>query len=129
MKHFIRFCAGAACASLSLLTVGPVMAEDDTLVQGERLTDVEIVYVAYRDLNLTSASGEKTLRLRIHRAATQLCVPNGITDLTSRVQGWRCRNESIRRAEPQVASVLDRYQNREVAMQGPPISIGIRAVK
>ncbi len=129
MKYLIRICASAACASLSLLSFGPAFAEEDTVVQGERLTDVGVVYVAYRDLNLTSATGEKTLRLRIHRAATQLCVPNGVADLSSRVQGFKCRNESIRRAEPQVASVLERYQNREVAMRGAPIGIKLRAAK
>jgi UrcA family protein len=129
MKYSMRLCASIACASLSLLSFGPAMAEDDTIVQGERLTDYGVAYVAYRDLNLSKADGEKTLRLRVHRAATKLCVPVGVTDLVSRVKGWKCRDESIQRAEPQVASVLERYQNQRVAALGQAVRIKIRASK
>jgi UrcA family protein len=129
MKYTMRLCASIACASLSMLSFAPAMAQDDTIVQGERLTDYGVAYVAYRDLNLSKVEGEKTLRLRVHRAATKLCVPVGITDLTSRVNGWKCRDESIERAEPQIASVLERYQNQRVAALGQPVRIKIRASK
>jgi UrcA family protein len=115
-----------AFASCMTLSATAVAAEEDTIVKGENLSDYPAVKVKYNDLNLTTVDGEKALRHRIKRAATQLCMSGGFVDLAAHANGMRCRNDSIARAEPQVASVLDRIQNRDVASLAAPGTITLR---
>lgn len=67
--------------------------------------------VSYRDLELTSADGQKTLEGRIRRAARIVC-GGGEKDLSADIRNRRCRQAAIAGAQPQIMLALARARMR-----------------
>ena len=60
------------------------------------------VRVSYADLDLASAAGRKALEGRVQRAASRLCVDNGVRDLERRMGGRDCIARAVASAAPQI---------------------------
>jgi UrcA family protein len=67
--------------------------------------------ISYRDLNLASLSGERSLKRRVGRAVSDLCFENAVMQ-----RDWECRGDLWRSARPQVARAVARAQ--EMALTG-----------
>ncbi len=117
----------AVAAAATFLMSGAAFAQnDDTLVQGERIGDRPVALVKYRDINFATPKASDMLHARVRRAASRICEQSGVVDLATAARGWRCRDEAVARAEPQVAEVITRFQNRDVAALRSSTSIRVQ---
>jgi UrcA family protein len=111
-----------ASAAGLLLPAAALAQTDDTVVQGQR-GDLPVAYVQYRDINLGNAEGVGKLRARGRRVADAICVEHGVTSLSRRVSGLHCKQTAITSAEPQIARVVARFRDGDLAALQP---IGLR---
>ena len=97
MRMFIFACALAVAASPA-----PASASDGNSATLVRQIDV-------RDLDLTSAAGERALRHRLSDAVEALCseaVGGGDGSADSKFAMMRCRKNAVRAARPQIDRLL-----------------------
>ncbi|MFC7537923.1 UrcA family protein [Sphingomonas sp. GCM10030256] len=83
--------------------------------------------VAYDDLNLASASGERSLTMRVRRASRNVCAP--LDQATFRLKNQACRSGAWHGAQPQMSLAIERA--RQIASSGqsaiPAVAITIAA--
>lgn len=72
-----------------------------------------VEYVYYSDLNLASPSGVNQLNARVHRAATKLCIEDGVQQLARVMAGKTCRDNAISGAADQVKLAISRFGNSQ----------------
>jgi len=93
----------------------------DVLVQGTRIDPELQRTVSYRDLNLAERFGQKTLKGRIYRTASGLCL-----DLNGLYSHETCTHGAIRSTDDQVAQAIDRAKRQMAGLSvGPPIAISM----
>ena len=93
----------------------------DVFVQGTRIDPALQRKVSYGDLNLAERPGQKTLKHRIHRTASGLCV-----DLVVSYYHEACTRGAMRSTDHQVAQAIDRAQRQMAGLAvGPPIAISM----
>jgi UrcA family protein len=101
-------------AGLAIAAPAAAFAEGaDTVVQGSR--DSQSATVSFADLNLASANGLETLRGRVHRVATSLCIETGSKDLRTAMLGQACVKSAVAGAEPQIARASEAYRAGQAA--------------
>jgi UrcA family protein len=121
-------CAAASTALVIIVgAAGAAVAQPPArtaTVIGQRPDDGLSVRVSYRDLNLASLQGEKTLNRRVGGAAEFVCEPH--FDSMDRTA---CVSYAWRGARPQIAQAIQRA--RELASTGttsiPLVAIAIVA--
>jgi UrcA family protein len=100
---------GLAIASLGLATSARAQGnEEEVTVEAQ-----PVAYVYYSDLNLASPSGVNQLNARVHRAATKLCIENGVQPLARVMAGKVCRDDAIAGAADQVQMAIARFGNSQ----------------
>lgn len=111
------FVLAAACISTlaSFSFALPAFAKQRPIVvtapKGE---DLPTRRVSYRDLNLATWDGEKTLRGRFNVAAREVCLDGGHELFDAEFDG--CQSFALRGARPQIARAVQRA--REIAANG-----------
>lgn len=125
-EHFWVMCA-AAGTTLALMVgaAGAAVAQPQServTIVGQRIEPGMSVRVSYRDLNLASIPGERTLNRRVGRAADFVC--RGHYDFLEQTS---CESYAWNGARPQIALAVKRA--RELAMTGttsiPLVAIAI----
>ncbi len=116
----------AAGAAALLIPTVAFADEAETVVRGERGEDVPVGYVKFRDVNLGSDDGITTLRSRIRRVANNICLTQGHKDLGRKMAERACRDTAIQSAEPQIASVVQRFRAGEFAALTPIAIVGVK---
>ena len=111
----------AAITALATLTVAfaaaPVCAEPVTVTATRPNADVPVRIVSFRDLNLASAEGERTLTGRVRGATKGVCFDGGYT-LSD--HGYdQCVHQAWNSASPQMTAAVQRA--RDIAMTGHSI--------
>ena len=92
----------------------------DIVVKGERIAPELQRTVSYRDLNFAERPGQRTLRVRIYRTATSLCL-----DLNGQYS-HSCTSFVVRSTDNQVAQVIDRAKHQLIGLSvGPPVAIAM----
>jgi UrcA family protein len=125
-EHFWVMCAAASTALVIIVgAAGAAVAQPparEATVIGQRPDDGLSVRVSYRDLNLASLQGEKTLNRRVGRAADTVCEPQFDNIALS-----YCVSYAWRGARPQIALAVKRAH--EMASTGyssiPLVAIAI----
>lgn len=114
----------------ALLFGGAAAAQPPVVVYAP--ADVVVRHISYADLNLASASGEKTLRGRVNGAIGDLCLEatggdNG--SFSFKYSMMKCDNRAWGEARPQIARAVQRA--RDLAANGtstiPVVAISITA--
>lgn len=135
MKHqiFWTYCA-ATIATLTVMvgTATAALAQQGPVtVTGQRAVDVGLsTLVPYRDLNLASIRGERSLNQRVRTAARLVCSPaaGGVTLSAIRAHSL-CLDFALDGARPQMTLAVQRA--REIAATGIssilPVAIAIVA--
>jgi UrcA family protein len=127
-KHLLAFSA-ALLASAGALTAAasPAHAKDVTVYadeEGESLSRA----VSFADLNLASATGQKSLDGRVGRAVRYVCEPH--RDRSARTRYGECVDFAWDGARPQMAQAVERAQ--QLAATGTtsiaPVAIAIRGI-
>ncbi|PXA91468.1 hypothetical protein DMC47_25495 [Nostoc sp. 3335mG] len=99
----------AGLAAISLLFAGSAAAHTDTvriLSDRSNPSDTVRVAVSAADLDLTTERGRRILKVRIYRAARDVCgldTGNRILDRYS-----RCLSDTVERTKPQIAQLIGR---------------------
>jgi len=93
-----KYAFATVTALLTLATGCPATAQQITRV------------VSYRDLDLTSPAGIKTLRLRLASAVNRVCRPVGDSLLGSETQ--QCRAQALSDVEPRVLDAVQLAEQR-----------------
>lgn len=113
--------AAALLASSGVSAAIPDQEEDRAVVTAQPAQDYFIRRVAYRDLNLASAKGEKLLHNRIGSAVRSVCLeatgPNPLEWAES-----SCRQQAWRDVRPQIKQALTlarQLSARGEAVNGP----------
>lgn len=106
----------------------PASAQAPLQVVAERIQDDRITQrVSHRDLNLASASGQRSLHFRVRSAMGRVCAPLDGTNL--RTQQQYCRSVAWDGAKPQMDQAIARAQ--QLAATGitslPEIAIAVQA--
>lgn len=106
----------------------PASAQAPLQVVAQRVYDDQLTErVSHRDLNLASASGQKSLRFRVRSATGKVCAPLNGTNL--RTQQQYCRSVAWNGAKPQMEQAIARAQ--QLAATGitslPEIAIAVQA--
>ena len=125
-EHFWVMCAAASTAAMLVIgTAGAAVAKEPpsrVTVVGERIEQGQSVRVSYRDLNLASMQGERTLNRRVGSAARFVCEPHFST-----MDRIGCEAYAWKGARPQIALAVKRAH--ELAMTGttsiPLVAISI----
>jgi UrcA family protein len=99
---------GLAIASLGLATSAQAQGNQEVTVEAQ-----PVAYVHYSDLNLASPAGVDQLNARVYRAATKLCIENGVQPLAVVLAGKSCRNQAITGAADQVQMAISRFGNSQ----------------
>lgn len=99
---------GLAIASLGLATSAQAQGNQEVTVEAQ-----PVAYVHYSDLNLASPAGVDQLNARVYRAATKLCIENGVQPLAVVLAGKACRNQAITGAADQVQMAISRFGNSQ----------------
>ncbi|MGV2494712.1 UrcA family protein [Pelagerythrobacter aerophilus] len=91
---------------LATLTAAAVLGAAATPAVAESLS------IPYKDLNLASAEGQKTLDLRIESAVRDFCGMNQTSTGTRIVSGEarQCYAETKKQAQKQFAAIIDRHR-------------------
>jgi UrcA family protein len=116
-------CMVAAAFLGITLTAGATAAlagPRDVVVEGERVDPQLQRTVSYRDLNLAERPGQKVLKGRILRTASDLCLDlNGIYSSD-------CTWSAVRSTDAQVAQAIDRAKRQLAGLPvGPQIAISM----
>ncbi len=119
-----KFVCMAAAGLLGLgLTAGATNAfagPGDVVVEGARIDPELQRKVFYHDLNLAERPGQKTLKVRIYRTASSLCL-----DLNGQYS-YECTRFAVRSTHGQVAKAIDRAKRQMAGLSvGPPIAISM----
>jgi UrcA family protein len=102
-------CATGLAGIVSLgAAVSPALAKPSDVVVTAQRDEVPTATVAYRDLNLASASGRKALQARVNRAVRTLCPTDGIMALSLEAAAKDCRSLAWRSANPQIETAIQR---------------------
>lgn len=112
--------AGFLCVTLTAGATNAFAGPRDVLVQGTRI-DAELQRtVSYRDLNLAERVGQKTLKGRIYRTASNLC-----SDLNPSFDGG-CTGNAVRSTDDQVEQAIYRAKRQMAGLSvGPAIAISM----
>lgn len=129
-EHFWVMCA-ATSAALALIVgaAGAALAAppESATVIGQRFEEGLSKAVSYRDLNLASLAGERTLNRRVGGAARAVCEPGHSS--TNDRDFSDCIAYAWGGAKPQIALAVQRA--REMAMTGtssiPMVAIAVTA--
>lgn len=119
-----KFACMVAAAFLGVtLTAGATNAlagPRDVVVEGKRIDPHLQRTVSYRDLNLAERPGQKILKGRIHRTASNLCFDlNGMFTAD-------CTWNAVRSTDDQVAQAIDRAKRQSAGLSvGPPVAIAM----
>lgn len=80
----------------TLLAAAIALATSATTAAQPQVQETASIRVATRDLNLTSAAGQRTLERRVARAASELCdTANERFDAKVRTAQRHCREQAI----------------------------------
>jgi UrcA family protein len=83
-----RFVTIIAAATLAVSATNPALAQND---------DAAVAKVSYGDIDLSSAKGQRLLKLRVSRAAAAVCDQvNERFDTAVRVEQGNCRADTVR---------------------------------
>lgn len=126
----LSIAAAALLASSGVWGAIPDQDEDRAVVTAQPAQDYFIRRVAYRDLNLASAEGEKLLHNRVGNAVRSVCLeatgPNPLEWAES-----SCRQQAWRDVRPQIKQALTLA--RQLAARGEaavgPMSIRIAVAR
>lgn len=117
-KLVSAFAAVAITAGAFTLVSSPAFAKDrPVLVLAD--SDVMTRRISYADLNLASASGERTLKHRVSRGINGLCFDaTGGQDgqFTTNLARMKCSKTAWGQARPQMANAAQRA--RDIALTG-----------
>lgn len=109
MKHGKILALGAAIAITTggfVTTATPAFAAPQMVVQAP--SDVPVRLVRFGDLDLTVASGRKLLHRRVASAVGEVC--EGSESYATFQSDGFCRTAAWKRADPQIASAIERAQ-------------------
>jgi UrcA family protein len=96
-------------------------APRDVIVQAPRNGPDLQRTVAYQDLNLAERFGQKTLKHRIYRTASELCF-----DLNGTLFGESCTRNAVDSTDDQVVQAIDRAKRQMAGLAvGPAVAISI----
>lgn len=118
----------AACAVTlgGLAIAAPAVGKEKPVVVTAPSEDIPIRYVSYRDLNLTTPSGEKTLFNRVGYAVKGVCIES-TGPHAAFYEEMGCRKFAWTGARPQIAQAVQRA--RDLAQFGtssiPAVAIAI----
>lgn len=111
----ISLCAAFAITGVGLVAMTtPAFGRDQPVVVQGPSEYVITKRVSYADLNLASASGERTLNRRVGDAVTSVCDEANPNAMMFIING--CQKASWNDARPQIARAVQRA--REIAMTG-----------
>jgi len=116
LKHYkaLSLCAAAAMTALSLFAATPSVARSRAVVvTAQRSSDLPTRRVAYRDLNLASATDQRMLERRVSLAVKQVCRASeqyANPSLGTRTLYLQCSDFAWGGARPQLAAAIDRAQ-------------------
>lgn len=129
-EHFWVMCAATSTAlALIVGAAGAAISAppQQATVVGQRFDEGISTTVSYRDLNLASMEGERTLNRRVGGAARFVCEP-GAAAINDR-DFSDCISYAWKGAKPQIALAVQRA--RELAMTGtssiPLVAIAVTA--
>jgi UrcA family protein len=129
-EHFWVMCAATSTAlALIVGAAGAALGQppEAATVIGQRADDGMSAAVSYRDLNLASLDGERTLNRRVGGAARFVCEPDGMSNNDPGFSS--CIDYAWKGAKPQVALAVQRA--REIALTGtssiPLVAIAVTA--
>ncbi len=119
----IAMCGAILLASTAVATVAaPAEAGKRPVVVTGPSKDTITRYVSYRDLNLASKAGEKTLKQRVGTTVNEICYE--LNEEFSVVQA-ECRRDAWSGARPQIARAVLRAQ--QIASTGQSL-IAVSAI-
>ena len=102
--QIIKALSVMACCALATAAHSQVQATPHTVVHMSKS-------VAYSDLDLHSASGQKTLAVRIKAAVREVCGEPDNRDLKTNHLQQICKAEAMRSAQIQTANVVAQYNS------------------
>ena len=118
MKRTSLLCAGLVTIAAPAFAEPVVTGQRPALVDEDRLTRS----VGFRDLDLASAAGQKTLLRRVSGAVRFVCRPAG-----DFIEESTCHSYAWRGARPQIALALDQARNAPALAQATLSTIRISA--
>jgi UrcA family protein len=107
-KPFLLCAAGLATIVTLGAAVSPALAKPSDVVVTAQRDEAPTAIVAYRDLNLASASGRKALDSRVSRTIKSLCPISGIMPLSQEAAARACRSVAWLSANPQIETAIQR---------------------
>jgi UrcA family protein len=107
-RPFLLCAAGLATIVTLGAAVSPALARPSEVVVTAQRDEAPTAIVAYRDLNLASASGRKALHSRVNRAVKSLCPIDGIMALSLEAAAKECRSVAWLSANPQIETAIQR---------------------
>lgn len=116
--------AALAVAGIAVTLSAPAAWAEPQTVVGAPLPE-RTHSVSYADLNLATTAGEKTLKMRVHKAVRTLC-RNGVQSSAETRASRTCSDFAWRGATPQMAAAVKRA--REIAQTGRS-SIRVSAIR
>lgn len=109
MNRLTLAAAGLAVTASALALSTPAQAAEKPIIVNAAENDRPVIYVGYADLNLLSTAGIAALNGRIERAATSLCIDEGVRSLQRMMEGQMCRRTAIESASGQLRLALARF--------------------
>ena len=105
---------GAASLGLAIASLGLASSVRAQGIEEEVTVEAQpVAYVYYSDLNLANPAGVDQLNARVYRAATKLCIENGVQPLARVMAGRTCRSNAIAGAADQIRLAISRFGNSQ----------------
>ena len=126
-EKLISMLAACAVTVAGIAIAAPAVAKQPkTVVVTAPDADIPTRRVSYRDLNLVTLAGERTLNRRVGQAVRSVCFESVGTEAAFQLE-FSCRKESWDGARPQIARAIQRA--RDIAQNGysaiAPVAITI----
>lgn len=94
-------------------------------VSAPAMADVNTRQVEYRDLDLSSAAGQKRLTTRIKSAVKSVCGDPRALSLDEKQDFARCQRDALESAMPKVERTIARYkETKRLAANEPSAIVG-----
>lgn len=113
-----------AIASLAVPATVDAQNSQPFTVEGRPDPNLQVRYVSYRDLNLTTQEGVGQLHRRVLTTARSLCFDKGLVPLGQALESRRCFRDSLAHAQPQIEAAVASF--RIASAQRPDIRMAAR---